>query len=148
VDKSNGHKHINLPVDKITCQGCVNFIEKNISGLEGVSSVRANLADSSVNIEYDPSHVKVGSLKQKLDAINYTVPTQSADIKIEGMHCASCVSRIEKRLAETEGISDVRVIVDRWTAAVETHLPVFQRDKVLQLAAERIMQSQRHLVSS
>ncbi len=124
MEKNNGHKHIILPVDKITCQGCVNFIEKNVSDVEGVSSVRANLADSSVNIEYDPAQVRVSGLKQRLDSINYSVPTSSADFRIEGMHCASCVSRIEKHLAETEGISDVRVNLADQSAHVEFIKPV------------------------
>jgi Cu+-exporting ATPase len=112
-------KAVDFEVDKITCQGCVNFIEKNISEIEGVTNVRANLAESSVNVRYQPGRIDLNSIRKRLDNINYNVKTSHASIQIEGMHCASCVSKIENEISRLEGVVDIHVNLADQTARVE-----------------------------
>lgn len=40
-------------------------------------------------------------------------------IRVEGMHCASCASSIEKKLKATEGVEEVRVSYDKKEAWVK-----------------------------
>ncbi|HDS00590.1 MAG TPA: heavy metal translocating P-type ATPase, partial [candidate division Zixibacteria bacterium] len=112
-------KAVDLQVDKITCQGCVNFIEKTISDIDGVTTVHANLAESSVNVHYEPGRIDLNSIRRRLDDINYNVRTSRASIQIEGMHCASCVSKIENEVSRLEGVVNIRVNLADQTARVE-----------------------------
>ena len=104
--KSN---NVELKIDKISCQGCVNFLEKNLSQIEGISEVTANLAQSSLHLQYDSDLVNLEEIRKKLGDFNYPVITGTTELKVEGMHCASCVARIEKGLKELPGMVDVHV---------------------------------------
>ena len=100
---------IELKIDKISCQGCVNFLEKNLSQIDGISTVQANLAQSSLNVQYEPALIDLESIRTKLSDFNYPVVMKNIELKVEGMHCASCVTRIEKGLSELDGVVDVHV---------------------------------------
>ena len=45
----------------------------------------------------------------KARAISEPAPDDRLELAIEGMHCASCVSRIEKALAEVAGVEEASV---------------------------------------
>ncbi len=124
-------KAVDFDVDKITCQGCVNFIEKNISQIEGVTNVRANLAESSVNVRYQPGRIDLNSIRKRLDDINYNVKTSHARIQIEGMHCASCVSKIENEISRLEGVVDIHVNLADQTAHVEYIHQIIDLSRIL-----------------
>ena len=56
---------------------------------------------------------------------SYSLPdghrSERADLVIEGMTCASCVARIERRLSNLEGVSAVSVNLATERAAVAYH---------------------------
>jgi Cu+-exporting ATPase len=124
-------KAVDFPVDKITCQGCVNFIEKTISDIDGVAAVHANLAESSVNVQYETGRTDLNSIRKRLDDINYNVKTSRANIQIEGMHCASCVSKIEHEVSRMEGVLDIHVNLADQTARVEYMGQVIDTGQIL-----------------
>lgn len=41
-----------LKVEGMSCNHCVNSIEKSVGGITGVSAVKVNLADNEVSVEY------------------------------------------------------------------------------------------------
>jgi Cu+-exporting ATPase len=125
-------KAVDLEVDKITCQSCVNFIEKNLSDMDGITTVRANLAGSRVNVRYLPEKTDLNSIRKRLDDINYKVKTVKSTVDIEGMHCASCVSRIENSLANMEGVTNVSVNLADQTARVEYIEPLTGVSSIIQ----------------
>jgi Cu+-exporting ATPase len=129
-------REIRLEVDKISCQGCVNSIERNLEGLEGVESVRANLADSSVTVRFFPAIFDFQAIKNRLDEINYPVRTKSVRLDVEGMHCASCVSRIEKELSKAEGITGISINLAEQTANVEYVEPLISQKLILKKIEE------------
>lgn len=106
-------------VDRISCQGCVSTIEKKLGELSGVSKVRAHLADSSVEAVFEPDSISAEQLRKRLDDLSYTVETSRVTLDVEGMHCAACVSRIEKDLGKQPGIMSARVNLAEQTAQVE-----------------------------
>ncbi|MBD3381121.1 MAG: heavy metal translocating P-type ATPase [candidate division Zixibacteria bacterium] len=120
VEKSNSKiQTANLRVDRISCQGCVNTIEKKLAELPGLSKVHAHLADSRVEVGFEPNKISLEEIRKRLDELNYTVETSRITLDVEGMHCASCVSRIEKDLDSFPGIMSARVNLAEETAQVE-----------------------------
>jgi len=124
-------REIRLEVDKISCQGCVNSIERNLEGLEGVESAHANLADSSVSVRFSPAIINFQAIKNRLDEINYPVRAKFIRLDVEGMHCASCVSRIERELGKAEGITGVSINLAEQTASVEYVDPLISEKSIL-----------------
>ncbi|MGN7308640.1 heavy metal translocating P-type ATPase [Bacillus subtilis] len=99
---------ITMPVDGITCASCVTRIEKNVAKLPGVKEVSVNLATEHLRVLLDEQSSWKDVVKQ-VEKTGYSVPSREIDLNIEGMTCASCVSRIEKVVGKVDGVESVNV---------------------------------------
>lgn len=61
---------------------------------------------------------------QKLTAPPGATPAETARLRISGMHCASCVARVEQALAGVEGVLEARVNLATARAEVDLTHPV------------------------
>ena len=122
---------VELKIDKISCQGCVNFLEKNLSQMDGISGVTANLAQSSLHVQYDSELVNLEQIRRKLGDFNYPVVTRNTELKVDGMHCASCVARIEKGLKDLPGVVDVHVNLADQHVRLEYIQDAVERDQIV-----------------
>ena len=50
-------KSLSLPVEGMTCAGCVAHVESALKELPGVSQVAVNLGINKASLAYDPSQV-------------------------------------------------------------------------------------------
>jgi P-type Cu+ transporter len=103
------HKRIELGVAGMGCVKCANTIETVLSKTPGVVSSHVALASNSVSIEYIPEKVTVNELAQSIRGAGYQVPVEKINAGIGGMHCASCVLRVEESLKKVPGIADASV---------------------------------------
>jgi copper chaperone CopZ len=69
---STGKKESYL-VEGMTCAGCERAIQKVISSLKGVNSAQADLASSTVSVEYNPGEVSVDEIKAAVGRIGYKI---------------------------------------------------------------------------
>jgi len=69
-------------------------------------------------------------------AVKMISPTERSDIQVEGMTCAACASRIERKLSRLDGVADARVNFANGRATVN-HDPSVS-DATLQAAIESI----------
>jgi Cu+-exporting ATPase len=106
-----------VPVHGMTCASCVAHVEKALRNVPGVRAVAVNLATESAAIEAD--HVDAAALSTAIDDAGYAVPTQSIQLTIEGMTCASCVARVEKALTAVPGVLSASVNLASESAAAE-----------------------------
>ena len=98
---------LNLPIEGMTCASCVARVEKALARVPGVEKVSVNLATESAAVTgaaLDPA-----ALAAAVSKAGYATPTRSVDLKIEGMTCASCVSRVEKALRKLPFVLDASV---------------------------------------
>jgi len=58
-------------IENLKCHGCANTIRKEVSKLEGVSSVEVGMEDSSVNVVYDEQIQQKDNILHKLAKIGY-----------------------------------------------------------------------------
>ena len=98
-----------LLVEGMTCASCSSRLEKLLGALKGVESVSINLALEKATLQYDSSEVTLEDFKTSIEDAGFEVPTQTVRLSIEGMTCASCSARIEKRLQARSDVIDAKI---------------------------------------
>ncbi len=105
---SRGQRQIKLTVGGMTCAKCTPAVEKALKAIDGVASAHVNLANKVAVVDYDPGRVKVIDLAKAIRSVGYSAGAASIRIPIKGMHCSSCVTRIELALQMTPGVLSAR----------------------------------------
>lgn len=62
-----------IQVRGMSCGHCVAAVESSVGELTGVSSVKVNLENGQVAIEYDPASVTLEKIKDVIDEQGYDV---------------------------------------------------------------------------
>ena len=99
---------LSLPVDGMTCASCVVRVERALTAVPGVTSATVNLATERAEV-LSAAPIDRAALVAAVDRVGYTVPSQTVDIAIEGMTCASCVARVERALTAVPGVQSANV---------------------------------------
>ncbi|EIL83420.1 heavy metal translocating P-type ATPase [Bacillus altitudinis] len=97
-------KEIDFQITGMTCAACAGRIEKGLNRLEGVDDASVNLALETSHIVYETEQLTAEDLKQKIQSLGYDVVMEQAEFDIEGMTCAACANRIEKKINRMDGI--------------------------------------------
>ncbi len=103
------HSKATLPVEGMTCASCSSRLEKLLGALPGVENVFINLALEKATLQYDSSEVTLDDFRTSITDAGFLVPTQTIRLSIEGMTCASCSARIEKRLQAHPDVIDANI---------------------------------------
>ena len=106
-----------FPVAGMTCASCVARVEKALARLPGVSSATVNLATETATLRAGPE-LQAHTITEAVERAGYSVPQQTVTLEIDGMTCASCVSRVEKALSKVEGVVSAQVNLATETARV------------------------------
>jgi len=117
-----GPKRVELPVFGLTCDKCVQAVEKALRGVPGVKKATVNLASARAFVDYDPDQVSLTALERAIRDAGYRTEGAKARFGIEGITCASCVTTIESALRDTPGVLNASVNVGTEEAVVE-YLP-------------------------
>ena len=112
-------QRIELPVVGLTCGACVQAVEHALRAVPGVSDATVNLTQGRAFVEYDPARITVAALHDAIKAAGYRSETATARFRIDGITCASCVTKIETALRETPGVLEATVSVGSEEATVE-----------------------------
>lgn len=91
-------QNVTLPVTGMTCANCALNIERNVKKLEGVTGAGVNFATEQATVHYDPEHIKVKDLVEKVQDAGYGVARASVEFPVTGMTCANCAMNIERAL--------------------------------------------------
>jgi len=111
-----------LPIAGMTCASCAGRVEKALAKVPGVTSVSVNLATEQARIQ-----APTDSLPLLLEAVaqaGYSVPSQTVELNIGGMTCASCAGRVEKALAKVPGVTNATVNLASERAHIESLGPI------------------------
>ncbi|EXB27117.1 copper-translocating P-type ATPase [Acinetobacter baumannii 1437282] len=92
----------------MTCASCVGRVETALKKVDGVQSASVNLATERADITL-AKPVDRQVLIQAIERTGYDVPASTVELSIEGMTCASCVSRVEKALNAVNGVTTANV---------------------------------------
>ena len=121
-DRSTGIRRIELSISGLTCSKCVEKLEHALGGVRGVKRATVNLKKGRAFVDYEPATATVFMLHEAIKAAGYRTETSKTRFKIEGITCASCVTRIEDALMETAGVLSANVSMGTEEAVVD-YLP-------------------------
>jgi copper chaperone len=62
-----------LHVQGMTCDHCIETVEKAIVDISGVERALADLDNGQVHVQYDNDQVNIGQLKQAIESSGYQV---------------------------------------------------------------------------
>lgn len=92
----------------MTCASCVARVEKAIAAVPGIASATVNLATERATITYS-APVETEAVLQAIVKAGYEPKLETHQLAVEGMTCASCVSRVEKALQSVPGVREATV---------------------------------------
>ena len=110
---------IRLGIVGMTCASCVSRVEKALQKTPGVTDVSVNLATEEASIKTTPD-VAIPALAEAVYKAGYQAKTESVELQVEGMTCASCVGRVEKALLKVPGVLKASVNLATEKVTVET----------------------------
>ncbi|MEO5760428.1 MAG: copper ion binding protein, partial [Mesorhizobium sp.] len=99
---------IQIGIEGMTCASCVRLVEKAIALAPGVVGTSVNLATERAEVTFS-GKPDLAPVIAAVAAVGYETRADTIDLAIEGMTCASCVSRIEKALKAVPGVTDASV---------------------------------------
>ena len=108
---------ISLPIEGMSCASCVGRVEAALKKVDGVEQVVVNLATERADIH--SRNPDASALIQAIENAGYQVSSQTTELNIEGMSCASCVGRVERALQAVTGVTRVSVNLATERATVE-----------------------------
>ncbi|MGP9821997.1 heavy metal translocating P-type ATPase, partial [Salinarimonas sp. NSM] len=100
---------LDIDVGGMTCASCVRHVENAVGAVPGVADVAVNLGAERVSLGYDPARTDAGAIAGAIEKAGYEAHPRTIALAVEGMTCASCVSRVEKALAAVPGVLEARV---------------------------------------
>ncbi|MFP6731845.1 MAG: heavy metal translocating P-type ATPase [Alphaproteobacteria bacterium] len=128
---------ITLPVEGMTCASCVGRIERALNKTDGVLQASVNLATERAEVRIDSDSISPGDVAEAIERTGFTVPSETLNLSIEGMTCASCVGRVERALMKTPGVFGASVNLATEQASVTAPSGVLDM-AALVAAVERI----------
>lgn len=109
-------------IDGMTCAACANRVERFTKKVDGVQSATVNFATETLTVEYDEEKVNSELIEQTVDKAGYKVRKniKSYNLKVEGMTCAACSSRVERVTRKLPGVieSTVNLATERLAITV------------------------------
>ncbi|CAF4352390.1 unnamed protein product [Rotaria sp. Silwood2] len=98
---------------------------ERISSIKGVLNVNFPLKNDSIHVQisYDKNQIDPYTLYQKIQSIGYKVNPKlenisQAHLRIQGMHCNSCVMNITQTIEDLPGVHHIKVSFDDQSAYV------------------------------
>lgn len=97
-----------LQIKGMSCASCVSRIETALKKVDGVTQASVNLATERADITSNIS-IDRQALINAIEHAGYEVADAATELSIDGMTCASCVSRVEKALKAVPGVKEANV---------------------------------------
>lgn len=115
----------------MSCVNCAGRLEREISVLPGVQSATVNFAAAQLTVIFDPHQLTVDAIVANVVAAGFQAEQPDApgelSFGVGGLHCASCVARLEKALMALPGISSA--VVNLATGSCFVRFDPAQQDK-------------------
>ncbi|MFW6113929.1 MAG: heavy metal translocating P-type ATPase, partial [Actinomycetota bacterium] len=110
-----------LKVGGMSCAACASKVEKALRDTCGIKDAAVNFASEKAAVTYDPRETGLEKIIDTIQGLGYRPGLERSAYIVEGMTCASCVSRVEKALSGLKGVAeaDVNLATERVTVAYD-----------------------------
>lgn len=92
-------------------------LNSRLSGLDGVLAATWSSPSGVTKVDYDASVITTREIAQELQNMGFTAES-AVRIRVEGMHCQSCVQSIEGQIGPLSGVSRIQVSLEDGTARI------------------------------
>ena len=115
-------KHVALPVTGMTCANCVATVERNIKKVDGVHKASVNLSSERAMVDFDPTRADMRDLLSRIEKAGYGIAKGEAELIIKRLSDDNDARRLEKALADVEGVLEAQVSFTTEKARI-TYIP-------------------------
>ncbi|MDD4170870.1 MAG: heavy metal translocating P-type ATPase [Syntrophomonas sp.] len=109
-----------LQVNGMDCPDCAAMVEKAVKRIPGVIAANIAYPVGKLSVEYDVTQTGVKQVIDKIKALGYEAVEASAPSSIvedgsttfliQGLDCADCAAKLEKRIFQVPGVDAAQVI--------------------------------------
>jgi len=111
-----------LRIEGMHCASCSQSVERALKAVAGVRHASVNLLGENASVLHDGS-VSLETLAQAVKDAGFTAkvkkPSQTLQVGVDGMTCASCVASVERALLGVSGVQSAAVSLSLGQATVE-----------------------------
>ncbi|WP_304159831.1 heavy metal translocating P-type ATPase [Fusobacterium ulcerans] len=136
----------------ISCQVCVNKIEKKLSKLEGMKEAVVNLSTEKLSVDYDETILKDETITEIVKKLGYEIEEESdlkdIELDIDGISCQVCVNKIEKKVSKLNGVKSVVVNLANSRGKIVYDSDVIKLSEILEVMQKMGYTGTRHEESS
>lgn len=122
--------HETLSIEGMTCASCVGRVEKALKKVDGVEKAEVNLATEKALIHASQPLDRALLIKAVQRAGYDVAAIQPIELSIDGMTCASCVTRVEKALKKVPGVEQANVNLATEHAWIQPNATVSSQDLI------------------
>lgn len=126
-----------LPLPQVKDTAQARALSHALRQVVGIEAVQVNLARQEAHLTYNPGAISVVGVVEAVERAGYSVGRAKLRAHIVGMHCASCVARIEDVLRAVPGVLDASVNPATGVATVE-YVPGTADFRSIQAAVESV----------
>ncbi|MBV6393697.1 MAG: Copper-exporting P-type ATPase [Anaerolineales bacterium] len=102
-------RQLTLPITGMTCANCVATVERNLKKLDGVDNAVVNLSSERATVDYDSAKLGLTDFIARVNRAGYGVATGEADLVIKRLSDDNDARRLEKSLAQLDGVLEAQV---------------------------------------
>ncbi len=93
----------------MSCVNCAARIEKTLNETDGIVRASVNFAMEELLVEFDEAAINRDAIEERVAKLGYGIRpkggTGELRFGVAGLHCASCVSNLEKKLLAAQGVT-------------------------------------------
>ena len=142
----------NYQLGGISCQVCVNKIEKRLSKLEGIEEATVNLSTEKLSVDYDETILKEEIIIETVKKLGYEIEEESdlkdVELDIDGISCQVCVNKIEKKVSKLNGVKSVIVNLANSRGKIVYDSDVIKLSEILEVMKKMGYTGTKHEESS
>lgn len=136
----------------VSCQVCVNKIEKKLSKLDGMKEAIVNLSTEKLSVDYDESLLKDETITEVVKKLGYEIEEESdlkdVELDIDGISCQVCVNKIEKKVSKLNGVKSVIVNLANSRGKIVYDSDVIKLSEILEVMKKMGYTGTKHEESS
>ena len=95
---------ITLPIDGMTCAGCVSTVENALKRVDGISYASVNLATEKATVETADSGIDIAAILRSVKMAGYSAPVDTRTLEIAGTPYAGWESTVQGALSTIPGV--------------------------------------------
>lgn len=135
-------KKESIRIEGMSCAACALKIEKKLNKLPGVKGANVNFATEKATVEFDDQLLSKDQLEAAVKELGYGILKEKSsgstkvELKISGMTCAACSTKVERKLGKTEGVIKAAVNLATNKATVEYDPAILKVSDLIKVVAD------------